>query len=120
MNPNLHVYSTYKIELKIIHELDIGVNTSKVKYKQDEEPLVTYIESIKVPGYFEIFECGKQLFINLDVTYEGAFMASAKENCWSEFHHIITNYNGQNDTPLSNIDIREAINQLMLLGSRFS
>ena len=41
-------------------------------------------------------------------------MASVKENYWLDFHHNITNYNDWNDRPLSNMDIIEAINQVML------
>ena len=56
----------------------INVNTSEVKDTKDEEPTVTYIEVIKAPGYFKLFKCRKQLFKNLDTTYERAFMASVK------------------------------------------
>ena len=42
--------------------MDISVNTSKVKYITDEETAVTDIEVIKAPGYFKLFECGKQFF----------------------------------------------------------
>ena len=41
-------------------------------------------------------------------------MATAKEKCWSKCHQIITSYNDHNDTPLSNVKIREAINQIIL------
>ena len=41
-------------------------------------------------------------------------MSSTRDNYWSEFHHIIINYNGRNDTLLSNLKIREAINQLIM------
>ena len=41
-------------------------------------------------------------------------MASSKENCWLEFHHIITTYNDHNDTALYNVRVREAANQVML------
>ena len=44
--------------------MDISANTSKVKYKNDEEPLVTDIFLIKAPGYFKLFECGKEFFNN--------------------------------------------------------
>ena len=47
--------------------MDISVNASEVKDTKDEEPAVTYIEAIKAPGYLKLFECGKELFNNLDV-----------------------------------------------------
>ena len=46
--------------------------------------------------------------------YEHMCMASAKEKYWSELHHIITNWNDWNDTTLSNVKIREVINQVIL------
>ena len=70
--------------------MDISVNTSKVKDNNDE-PLVKDILLIKAPGYFKLYECGKEFSNNLDVIYECACMACAKEKYWAEFHHIITN-----------------------------
>ena len=64
------------------------------------------IQLIKALGYFKLFKYGKKLFNNLDVMYEHACMASAKEKYWSEIHHIITNYNDHNYRPLSNLKIR--------------
>ena len=92
----------------------MSVNTSKVKDTKDEEPAVTDIEVIKAPGYFKLFKCGKQFFSNPGMAYERVFMVSAKENYWLEFHHIITNYNDWNDTPLSNANIIESITQVIL------
>ena len=40
-------------------------------------------------------------------------MASVKGKYWSEFYNILTNYNDQDDTPLSNVNIKEAINQVI-------
>ena len=82
MNPNSHVCSMDKSESKSIHEMDISVNTSKVKDTKDEKSAATDIELIKAPGYFKLFESGKEFFNNLDATYECACMASAKENYW--------------------------------------
>ena len=59
------------------------VNTSKVKYTKDEEPLVTdnsKIKVIKALGYFKLFECGKKFFDNLDTTYKCACISNAKGN----------------------------------------
>ena len=37
-----------------------------------------------------------------------------KEKYLSEFYHIITNYNDQNGTLISNVNIREATNKVIL------
>ena len=91
------------------------MNTIKVKDTKDEEPLVTdnsKIEVIKDPGYSKLFECGKKFFNNLDATYERACMANAKEKYRSEMYDTITKYNDQHHTPLSNVNIIEAIDQV--------
>ena len=48
----------------------IRVYTSEVKDTKDEEPAVTDIEVIKLPGYFNFFEYGKEFLNNLDLTHE--------------------------------------------------
>ena len=63
--------------------MDISVNTSEVKYIKDEEPVVMDIEVIKASGSFKVFQCGKQLFNNLDTMYKRACMASSKGKYWS-------------------------------------
>ena len=49
----------------------------------------------------------------MDATYERTCMAIANKKYWSEFHHIINNYNDNNDTPLSIVKIREAISKII-------
>ena len=46
--------------------------------------------------------------------YKCAWMEIANKNYWSEFQHIITNYNDLNKTQWFNVNIREAVNQVML------
>ena len=41
-------------------------------------------------------------------------MANDKDNDWTEMYDTITDYNNQNQKPLSNMKIREAIDKLML------
>ena len=114
MNPNSHICSEDDRESKSVHEMDISVNTSKVKATKDEELVVTDIEVIKDPGYSKLFDCGKEFINNLDVTYEQACIESVKGKDWSKFHHNITNHNDRNDIPLYNVKIREAINKVMM------
>ena len=51
MNPNLHVCYAIESESKIIHKMDISVNTREVKDTKYEEPAVMDIKVIKAPGY---------------------------------------------------------------------
>ena len=71
--------------------MDIIVNKSKVKDANDEEPLIRYIFLIKAPGYFKILKCGKELFKNLDATYERACIKNEKNRYWTEMYDTITN-----------------------------
>ena len=49
--------------------MDISVNASKLKDTKDET-LVTDNSVIKALGYLKLFNCGKELFNNMDATYE--------------------------------------------------
>ena len=127
--PNLHVYSMVKreskrgdiktcsvdnIESKSIHKMDISEDTSKVKDTKNEESPVTDISLIKETEYFKLLNCSKQVFNNLDVAYEHMCMANAKNYYWTYMYDTITNYNNCNYTPLSNANIIEAINKVLL------
>ena len=67
-------------ECNIVHKTLSQNNSADVpenvitKFKDDEhkEPSV----NVKVTSYFNIFECGRNLLDQLDVTYQQAFMAS--------------------------------------------
>ena len=47
---------------------------------KDEELLVKYNSFINVPGCFKLFECGRKLLKNIDVTYEQACMETLQGN----------------------------------------
>ena len=54
---------------------DVPTNIiTEFKYDKHIEPSV----SVKVVSYFNIFECGRNLLDQLDVTYKRAFTASTK------------------------------------------
>ena len=67
-------------ECNIVHETLLQENSTDVpenvitelKDGEHKEPSVTG----KVTSYFNIFECGRNLLDQLDVTYQWAFMAS--------------------------------------------
>ena len=79
---NVNMCYMNKRKPKSVHEMDMSVNTSEVKYTKDEEPSVMDILLIKAPGYFKLFECGKEFFNNLDAAYECACMENAKDKYW--------------------------------------
>ena len=81
------------------------MNTSKVKYTKNKEPLIVDISLLKAPGYFKLFGCGKEFFNNLDMTHEHACMENSKGKYWIEMYDTITNYNYWNHTPLSKMQI---------------
>ena len=56
---------------------DVSENTiTELKDKEHKKPSVTE----KVTSYFNIFESGRNLLDQLDVTYQQAFMATPAEN----------------------------------------
>ena len=56
---------------------DVPENTIiELKYKEHKEPSVTHKET----SYFKIFECGRNLLDQLDVTYKQVFMATPSED----------------------------------------
>ena len=62
-------------------------NITYLKGMEHKEPSVTQ----KVKGYFNIFECGRNLLNRLDVTYQQAFMDTPAENDYYKeiLKHII-------------------------------
>ena len=70
--------------------MDISVNANEVKYTTDE-PLLTDNSSIKVLGYFKLFECGKEFFNKLDTAYEHACMENGNYGYWEEMYDTTTN-----------------------------
>ena len=49
--------------------------TTELNYDEDD---VKPSENVKEASYFDIFECGRNLLDNIDVTYQRAFTASDK------------------------------------------
>ena len=54
-----------------------------MKYDEHIEPLV----SDKGSSYFNIFECGRNILYQFDVTYQRAFIASAKPSSVTKGHY---------------------------------
>ena len=73
-------------------------------------------------SYFKIFECGRNLLDQLDVTYQRAFMASpvreeyytspAKERYYEQLKKSLINPNVESDGTINNDKLNQAINDL--------
>ena len=63
------------------HSADRPSNTiTELKYKENQERSVTQKES----SYFNIFECGRNILDQLDVTYQRAFTDTPEEKYYKE------------------------------------
>ena len=75
--------------------------------------MVIDITVINKPRYFKLFECGKNLLNRLDATCNQACIATSRDRYYTEIFRTQTDYNDRNNTPLSNLNLREAIRKLM-------
>ena len=77
----------------------------------------------KVTSYFNIFECGRNLLDQLDVTYQQAFMAlpvregyympsPAREKYYDQLAKILINSNVGSDGTINNDKLNQAITDL--------
>ena len=70
--------------------MDVPGNTiTELKDEENKEPSVTQ----KVTSYFNIFECGRNLLDQLEVTYQRAFMATPEDEYHKETTKSIINAN---------------------------
>ena len=78
---------------------------------------------VKGTSYFNIFECGRNLLDQLDVTYQRAFMTSpvqegyyqpspARERYYDQLAKILINSNAGSDGTINNDKLNKAITQL--------
>ena len=99
------------------HSSDVQTNViTKLKYDEHIEPSV----SEKRSSYFNIFECGRNLLDQLDVTYQRSFTASTVQEvsykispARERYHDIMTNNiieaNVRSDETINNNDLHKAI-----------
>ena len=77
----------------------------------------------KVTSYFNIFECGRNLLDQLDITYQRAFMASpvregyympspAREISYDQLERSLINSNVGSDGTINNDNLNQAITDL--------
>ena len=64
----------------------------------------------KVTSYFKIFECGKNLFDQLDVTYQRAFMATAaQDEYYKEMTKSLIKANIRSDEKICNEKVQQSV-----------
>ena len=77
-----------------------------MKYNEHKEPSVTE----KITSYFNIFECGRNLFDQLDVMYQQAFMAtSAQDEYYKEMTKSLIKANIGSYGKICNENIQQAV-----------
>ena len=71
---------------------DVPQNTiTELKDEENKEPSVTQ----KVTSYFNIFECGRNILDQLNVKYQGAFMATPEDDYYKEMTKILIKANNE-------------------------
>ena len=67
----------------------------------------------KVKSYFNIYECGRNLLEQLDVTYQRAFIATPKDIYYNVLLDILVKDNNLRGEPLSTKEIQKAVSRLI-------
>ena len=99
--------------------MDVPENViTELKDDEHKEPSVTG----KATSYFNIFECGRNLLDQLEVTYQRAFMASpvreeyytspAQERYYEQLTKSLINLNVGSDGTINNDKLNQAITDL--------
>ena len=66
-----------------------------------------------MPSYFNIFECDRNIFNTLDVTYERACMATQIEEYYTNLLENIIDHNDRHNAPLSNEKLQELVSAII-------
>ena len=82
---------------------------TELKDEEHKGPSVTE----KVKSYFNIYECGRNLLDQLDVTYQRAFMATPKDKYYNALLDTLVKYNNLKWEPLSNEKIQQAVGKVI-------
>ena len=90
--------------------MDVPENTiTELKDKEHKEPSVTD----KVTGYYNIYECGRNILNQLDVTYQRAFMATPKHKYYNALLDTLVKDNNLRGEPLYNQNIQDAVSDVI-------
>ena len=67
----------------------------------------------KVKGYFNIYECGRKLLYQLEVTYQQVYMATPKDKYYNGLLDTLVKDNNLRGKPLSNERIQQAVSDVI-------
>ena len=86
---------------------EVSENTiTELKYKDHKEPSV----NDKVTSYFNIFKCGINIFDQLEVTYQLAFMTSpAEDDYYKEMLNNLIKVNNNEGGTFCNEKLQQAV-----------
>ena len=84
-------------------------NINKQKDVNIEAEYEKYSVTDEVPIYFNIFECGRNLFNKIDMTYDRACMYTPKDIYFDNILETLVNHNNRHNAPFSNENLRQAI-----------
>ena len=74
------------------NSMDVPENTiMELKDEEHKEPSVTQ----NVTGHFNIFECGRNILDQLDVTYQRAFMSTPENEYYNEMTKSLIKANNE-------------------------
>ena len=79
--------------------------TTELKDEEHKEPSATK----EVKSYFNIFDCGRNLLDQLDVTYQRAFMSTPQDEYYKEMLKNLIKVNNHEGEPLSNEKLRQKV-----------
>ena len=68
---------------------------------------------LKYFNAFNVFECRRNILDRLDVSYERACMATAREEYYTMMMDSLLDHNDRHGTPLSSKTLREAVSRVM-------
>ena len=98
--------SIVNITLSQNNYADVSENTiTELKYEEHKEPSVTD----KVTSYFNIFECGRNLLDQLDVTYQGVLFSTLEGDYYKKMLKNLIKVNNNKGEPLCNEKLRQAV-----------
>ena len=66
-----------------------------------------------MPIYFNVLECGRCIFYRPNVSYERAYMASAREEYYMKMLYSLLDHNDRHRTPLPSKNLQEAVIRVM-------
>ena len=106
--------STEESESECVHK---NINKEKYAKNKEEHEKTTITDDpivVKEPIYFKIFRCGKNILNRIDATCERLCMETPRDKYYMELYRTIKYCNDRNGAPLSNDNIRDVMNRVII------